>query len=274
MLNFHIPLKNTPQWTGQSRSPVYLDYTKGYDVVAGRLSPAKRARADTFANGSLAANFANGSPYQFPLFVHDVSLTMGLAGNQAQSQTVRDFYPHNILMPAMKVSGKCYDQYSYGMLCEFISAAQRQFFAPNVDLPCMQLYIAGNIYPLANGTRRNGAGVPCVRRNGKGYANQIIKGQHNPLLALGYIMSTPREHNAGDYAPDWDLQFTVANMLAGPYTDGLAPNVAQQTWADFLTGSGAVMWNSKANKAENIKDKQWVADNADSTFNQYVNPSS
>lgn len=223
---------STAKATRDELAPESQDFNTGYDSTTGRLNQARRNRVLKHAN----ANFCDGQ-YQFPLFVHNVSMDMALAGQTAQSQLTRDFYPHNFVLPSFKITGQCYDQTSYGMLCEFIHQSQRQ---PLVNGPHqMQLYVRGNARPNVRGTRSSNIGVTYQPGNGKSefIENQIIKGQNQPIICLGYTMTMMRDHHQGDYAPVWEMDFMVVRMIAGPYTDSAGSDKAQTDWTSLLGGT-------------------------------------
>jgi hypothetical protein len=252
-------------------APYSFDVSTGYDAEVGRLDDTprpglpggKRAKALSFSN----ANFCDGA-YYFPLFVNGLEIDFSISGSKAQSQMTRDFYPHNMVLPGFNLRGQCYDQTSYGELCEFVHAAQHRAFN-NKDF-LIQLYVQGSVYPGRQGNRTGKQGVTV---NGKLQSNQIIKGQHQPVICLGYIMTMPREHKQGDYAPTWECQFMVANMLSGPYTDGIAYNVRTGNWLNVLTGNGSSATHSQnftnpANLAENKKNLAWAAKNSANVITQ------
>jgi hypothetical protein len=216
--------------TTNQLAPYSQDFISGYDSQVGRLIAAKRIAALKKTNAVLCHN-----SYYFPLFITDLTIDFALSGDTAQSALTRDMYPHNIVMPTFALDGQCYDQTSYGMLTEFVHYHQRHAITnPNANL--MQLYVAGNVYPNING---NSGSTQGVKHNNSFHPNQGIKGQHDPILCLGYIMSMPRQHQTGVYAPTYSLNFTVSTMLAGPYTDSTATNTQQSTWVDLLTGTNS-----------------------------------
>lgn len=248
-----------PQWgdAGFSGSqangevaPWSQDFNHGYDSVVGRLNPTKRAQALQAAN----ATFCDGQ-YYFPLFISNVAIDFGISGSTAQAQLTRDFYPHHMTLPGFQLTGQCYDQTSYGMLCEFVHNAQRQAFGQraNTNAPVIQLYVAGGVYPNAQGTLQPPQTTLGVTYNGTTNYNQSVKGQHKPILCLGYIMTIPREHTTGEYAPIWTVSFMVSDMLAGPYQDNLGTTVQQSNWLALLKGSGAQNFGTRANLAQNKK---------------------
>lgn len=226
-------------------APYSQDFATGYDAKVGRLNPTREAHALTKSN----ANICDGS-YYFPLFINAISIDFSLAGSLAQSALTRDMYPHNINIPSFVLQGQSYDQHSYGQMIEFIHLNHRR--AITSDQTLLQLYIRGNVHPNVQGTRH--AHKPQgVTLNGTMSENQIIKGQHETILAQGYIASMPRQHQTGVYMPTYSMQFVVARMIKGPYQDNLDHNVKQSTWVSLLTGTDAVELGTKSQLKQNIQ---------------------
>lgn len=243
-------------------------YNDGYDSNATALGADRRAAALNSANAILS-----DGDYQLSVFVTDTNIDTSLSGSTAQSSMTRDFYPHNFVQPSYQVSGISLDQKDYALLCEFIHNAQRKAVL-NGYRNLTQLWVFGRDPSSSrsrgtDGTRTDGRQVilsdpgslmpgrrkdPNTRAVPDGaYVSQTIRGAHQPILAKGYVDGMPRQHQTGVYAVPWQLNFVVAAVLKGIYTDPPVRTASvMPTWQKMLSDaqqSGVVAGNAKANKA-------------------------
>lgn len=229
--------------------------SKGWDAEKGRLNDKRKAFALNLANST----FNDGDGYQMSVFVTDVNLDTSVAGSTAQSHMVRDFYPHNFVQGPITLTGWTLDQTDYGLLCEFIHNCQYKAITSNSsDWPkfMTQLEVYGrNQQRGIDGTRRVGPKVklsnPMPNRSSdppsapKGeYFNQTIRGSHQPILAKGYVQNMPRVHRRFQYAVQWKMDFVIAVMLDGPYTDQIIGSQTMKTWRDLLVEAQGVGFSS------------------------------
>lgn len=242
-----------PQWNPVTQhAPWSQPSNTGYDPRATQLSQSRRNAAYKRANGNLCDGFS-----WWPLFVHDIQIDLALAGADAQARFTKDFYPRNFTQPTFQISGQCLDQEEYGHLTEWVHQSQRNALANN---KLTQLFIIGWGY---DGHRNSGSGVTL---NGKGFPNQMIRGSHSDTLAMGYVGSLKRTHKQGVYAPTWTVGFVVAELLSGPYQDGLVQAQKQQTWVDILKSTQNLTTTS-ALQAENQANLKWATDNSINILN-------
>lgn len=244
-------------------------YNNGYDSTATALGAKRRVAALNAANAIIS-----DGDYQMRIIVTDANIDTSLSGSTAQSAMTRDFYAHNFVQPSYQVSGVSLDQKDYALLCEFIHSAQRKAVL-NGYRNLTQLWVFGRDPSTPSrsrgidGTRTNGRQVilsnpgslmpgrrkdPATSRVPDGaYISQSIRGAHQPILAKGYVDGMPREHQAFQYAVPWQLNFVVAAVLKGIYTDPPVRTAASMpTWQQMLSdaqSSGVVEPNAKANKA-------------------------
>lgn len=234
---------------------------KGWDAEKSRLNARRRTQALNLTNATLN----DGDGYQMSIFVTDVNLDTAVAGSTAQSQMVRDFYPHNLVQGPITLTGWSLDQTDYGLLCEFIHNCQHKAITSNSgDWPkfMTQLEVYGRSQGRGvDGTRSSGPKVslshpmpgrpsdPPSARKGK-YFNQIIRGSHQPILAKGYVQNMPRIHRQFEYAVRWQMDFVIAVMLDGPYTDQIIGSQIMKTWRDLLVEAQGVGFSS-VSPAEN-----------------------
>jgi hypothetical protein len=209
---------------------------KGYDATAGGLNAQRKAKAMAQANAYL---LDGNKGLQVPMFVSSTNIDTQLAGATAQSQLVQDFYPRNFVQPVVNVSGWSLDQEDYGTLCEFVHTCQ--FNALSTDqlwtTSMTQLIVLGRT-GLSNsqgikqaakapvGTRTNGRRVTASFNNNsshdESHINQTIKGDHENIIAKGYIQSMTRAHEQFQYAVYWQFDFVVAQMVDGPFRENIA----------------------------------------------------
>lgn len=230
--------------------------SQGYDAQATQLNATRKAKAIARASGYLLnGSSVNGNKAPgMPLFITAINIDTSLGGSTAQSQFVQDFYPRNFVQPVVNVYGISLDQEDYGTMCEFVHQCQYDALntAASWAQSMTQLIVLG-----ANGidgetsylqdpinapadTARNAAvggrtqgrqvvstfsdtsssGVTTPRK--QLHVNQTIRGDHDTLIAKGYINSMPRIHQQFQYATVWQFDFTVAQMLQGPFRENAA----------------------------------------------------
>lgn len=249
------PYGPQPRWDGSNAAPFSQSSNVGYDVVAARF-PEKR-RLNDFTSSSTGRGGGenatiNDGDYQWPMYVHDVSIDFALNGTRAQARTTRDFYPHNFTQPGFVVQGQALDQQDYGSLCEFMHQAQHKALSGG---NLIQLWVKG--YGI-DGGRTSHAGVT---KNGTFYPNQIVRGSHQTLLCQGYVGSMPRQHQKFTPAPVYTFTFIVANMIQGPYQEDIVQVQKQATWIDVLK-QGSNITSTPALIKENQGNLKWVAQNS------------
>lgn len=240
----------------------------GYDAAAANPGTARKSTAENKISGYLASG--NGG-YQLGLFATSIDMDTELSGSTAQSKFVQDFYPNNFVQPAITVSGWCLDQEDYGTLCEFVHYCQTQSLQASAGWPSSmtQLVILGRS-SLASGSAYTGTirGLPdgtdgantkygpftsaravtATYQKGASAYNQSVKGDHDTIIAKGYVATMPRIHQQFEYAVQWQFSFIIAAMLHGLYKDNdkstvRLPGVAGSgsgTWVDMLSDAKAV----------------------------------
>lgn len=240
-----------PKWNRSGEAPYSQDTTNGYDVVAAKFPEDRRLRAFSKCNGTVS----DGS-YQWPIFVNDLRIDTSLSGITAQSQTTRDFYPHNFVMPQFIIQGQALDQQDYGDLCEFMHQAQHKALGGTL----IQLWVNGE---GIDGNRNSGKGVT---RNGNFYPNQMIRGKHSDILCQGYVDTMPRNHQQGQIAPEYSFNFLVANMISGPYSEDMVQVTQQATWIDILNSTSNISSTAAMQKqAANVV--KYAQKNSQNIFN-------
>jgi hypothetical protein len=218
-------------------APYSQPFTTGYDIkastpVSSRL-PYQAATNAVISDGQ----------FQLSIFVMNVSIDIALSGSTAQARWTRDFYPHNFTQPNFTITGQSLNQGDYGKLCEFIHQAQQKAVFDGYK-HLTQIKVRGGSDPRGNGVMKvydgNRTAAPAVIDATGTYPNQIIKGTHKSIVAKGFITTISRQHQTGVVAPEWSFDFTVANMIEGPYQDDTTYSIVQgNDWVTMLKNTQA-----------------------------------
>lgn len=280
-----------PWQTGNANWDISQDNTgfappvaQGYDATAATLNAKRKANAMARANGFLVTR--NKGP-QMPMFVLATNIDTSIGGSSAQSQLVQDWYPRNFVQPVINVYGVSLDQEDYGTLCEFVHNSQFDAVSsPSWPVSMTQLVVLGSsgwdslpgmVRKEIVGASSGGRGVQSqftqVGPNGgpqnQSHVNQIVRGDHDAIIAKGYINSMPRIHQQFTYSTLWQFDFTVAQMLEGPFretagvprnlpnTNGMGPAM----WVDMVTNSQTIGL-STVSSAQNKASLAYAASNA------------
>jgi hypothetical protein len=147
-----------------------ISFGRGYDERAAGGTSAR-------SNGWLKYNGDTT-----PLWVYDVTIPMGMAGDIGQSALTRTLFPRAINQLEITLSCQTPNQKIYARTVEFIRKAQRGF---------------SNLTELGV----NGGGPQGV-----------LKGAHSAINADGYIRNVPRRHTRFEYQPELSFTFIVATM--------------------------------------------------------------
>lgn len=204
-----------PIYVPTSEAGVVPETEQGYDIRAVRISESRRAAAFERANAILCDG---KSKVEF--FVSEMTLDFGLAGTTSQGRLTRDFYAHNIIMPALKIKAQCLDQGDYGVLIEFVHQAQVNA-VKNAANNTTQLEVKGGKF---------GELQPPIR--------PIMRGPHKRTCVQGFIPRIERRYKSGEFAPIFEFSFTVAQSFEGLYQEVEASvyENEQASWVSILEG--------------------------------------
>jgi hypothetical protein len=170
-------------WTPSSTdSPVTID--RGYFVTIPQMSPDDGSQLTRGAN----AKFTNSRDEMIGMWVNDFSGEFGLEGTLAQSRRHRSFYPHNLVVPTLTISGQTPNSYEYNRLMLFIRSAQRQ----GLDNP-------DDILTLV------------ILKGGESTQRRIQRGDHNAVKVTGYIEKVTMGAERFVNAPTYTLTFVPTN---------------------------------------------------------------
>jgi hypothetical protein len=279
---------NLTEWTAALANSITAGQPvdRGYDVNASAIQGTRRAIALRNSNSILS-----DGDYQMSIFISALNLDSALSGATAQSQLTRDWYPRNFVQPTITLMGWSLDQGDYGALCEFVHSAQLKAITSPGYNNLTQITVAGRSTSPdfrsagIDGNRMGDASTPAVRISNpsalmKSHAsdppgappgvfyNQHIRGSHKPLVAKGYISSMPRIHQAFQNAVQWEIDFVVAVMLQGLYSEqAAAPSTgAMPMWSAMLAAAqkDGVFVATKAVMKENKAALAFAARNSTS----------
>lgn len=233
-------------------APVSQDWNRGYDAASSSLfSQTPDGRLNSHANGT----FCNGQ-YRYPLYIYDVQLDLAITGATAQSRYTQDYYPQNMDMPNLTIMGMSYNLKDYGRLMEFIHASQHKGLDTTAASPkLMQFDLDGNWTSPIHGTDYDHYGLGVHRWNpqankgkGVGHTNytQSIVGPHHNIKCQGFIQSITRTHTTGVFYPQWQVSFTISDMLgAYPFHDSAVQDKETMLWMRLLSGTNSVNFTKK-----------------------------
>ena len=227
-----LPLYEPTSWAG-----VVPDTQDAYDIRAVRISEGRRKAALARANGILC-----DGETKVRFFVTDMSLDVGLSGNTSQGRYTRDFYAHNIMLPALRVTAMCLDQGDYGVITEFVHQAQKKT-------------VGNGAYNRTQLEVLEGWSAPRERRGNLASERPSWKGSHKRTSAQGFIRAMKRRYVKGEYAPKFEFEFTVAQAYEGIYEDNSATvyEHLQKSWNTILQGL-TIAKNPTVGKAEPAKN--------------------
>lgn len=174
--------------------------TQGYDVAA-------TTRA--LRGGENCTLLDMGTSEKIDLWAYELKTDLALEGSTAQSANTRTFFPRNFTQQSYQILGQAPNQEHFGTLSEFVYTHQR------------------------NATKTGKLVRLWLRSTPKGYSINGIKGNHKPIMALGYVRSFKRAHNRHEYAPNYQFEFVVARQLdSGVFPKGDPPIVRtmSKTW--------------------------------------------
>lgn len=200
-----------PIYVPTNEAGIVPETEQAYDIRAVRISEGRRQAAFERANAILC-----DGEHKVEFFVSEMKLDLGLAGSTAQGRLTRDFYAHNIILPALQIKAQCLDQGDYSVLVEFVHQAQVRA-VKNAANNTTQLEVKGGGFKVVN---------------------PIMKGPHKRTCVQGFVPRIERRYKAGVYAPMFEFPFTVARSFEGLYEDVEASvyENEQASWISILQG--------------------------------------
>ena len=188
-----------------------LPNNQGYMVSLGKI------HYDA-ANAKLYA----GS-YAMDLFIREYRVSFVLQGSTGQAQLQRDFYPRNFQQASFVISGESPNQNYYNLLGEFVHYGQRKAVTTGKPM-ALEVHTSG---------------TPSVRGADQGF------------LAEGYIDQMERGAAFGEFAPDYDFNFIVSNMLEGLYDEDPVKIRKLKSWAEIMKDLPSNTWVTDPDAKDN-----------------------
>lgn len=173
-----------------------------------------------------------------PLWIQEIVADFELAGNTAQSMFKRDFYAHNFVQPTFSFRGQTFNQAQAGYMSEFIREGQLDCVSERGggdynSRGLLRIIVPGAGF-IPDRTKIQDKPKPIYRK-----FNRSQRGWRDHLDIVGYIQQTKRNHKRFEVATNWDFNFVVARMLAGPFTENAIQSEFLKNipdWADILRG--------------------------------------
>lgn len=181
-----------------------------------------------------SARFINVKGETLDFWIEEIEAKFDMAGTTAQSQKVRQFFPHNMVQPSVTIRGRAPNSYQFNRLAAFVRVGQFE------GLSGRELRALG--VPVRNVTDRQGRSVviPTLRliiRNGSGdaalagekypFSGRTVKGRHQAWKLEGYVKAFKAGAQRFDPAPSFEFEYLIAESQ-GPSQD--QPNVG--IWSD------------------------------------------
>lgn len=185
----------TTNWDGKGAAPEPgAAFDRGYDV--------KTTKRQAHEGGSNAFLMDEADNTHVLLTLIAIETTLSLAGSRAQSPLQVDFYPRNFQQPSFTLGVQARSQYEVGRVAEFVHKAQRNAVSQG---SLMRLIVpTGGLNNVAASSVNNSGGMKGVRQG---------------LSMSGYVARMPRGHKKHDPAPQYTMDFVVAQMHAGIFED-------------------------------------------------------
>lgn len=195
----------------KSGSPAGNIYPLQNEIAKGWGVTSQNVRRQT--NGMMVNQLGE----QIKFYIEEIELDFELAGTTGQSRTLRQFFPHNMVQPSIKVRGRCPNSFQYMELGAFIRASQmlalqeRRVANSGADF-------RNEIVPDATGKRSSVYSqttklviLPGSQKNKNfPYNGRNVKGRHNTLQFEGYVKAMTTGARRFDHAPQFEFEFFIA----------------------------------------------------------------
>lgn len=227
-----------------------------------------RKNADPRENGA-NGRMTNQKGEEIDFFIEEIESSFSMTGSTAQSRNVREFMPHNIVQPVIKVTGIAPSNFEYNRMAGFVRASQ--YFAVNygedtrevlttsgkkVRTETVRLWIKNGQAPKVwNGSKTKG---------GEGGAEgRHVKGVHVPWQVEGYIKSMRAGGERFNYAPKFEFEFYVAQSIfkqgdtnMGMWEDTRVYGAELKPWLDWIGTTGMVEGSKASTDTLDAKEKK------------------
>lgn len=193
--------------------PLQNRLRSGYAVDTPGGDPGKKG-----ANGRLINVLGDYVDF----YIEEIEADFQMEGTTAQSQRLRQFFPHNFAQTTLTVRGRAPNSFQYNRLSAFVRASH-QFAMRGREMPSyantdVLRYIVhpktGEQYvqPTMRLVIRNSdAGPYPYNGNPKtGTGSKTVKGKHQKWRLEGYIKKIPAGAQHHDPAPAFEFDFTIS----------------------------------------------------------------
>lgn len=175
---------------------------RGYGVATPDIDPASRQW-----NGRLID--MRGQRIHF--WIEDIEASFAMGGTTAQSRTLRQFFPHNMVQPSVTVRGRAPNSFQYNRLASFVRRAQsdvvsaKELGRNGINLRTRGLQGGGDsVVSTVELTVR--AGITSKYP----FSGRTVKGRHKAWKLEGYIKSMPAGGQRFNQAPAFQFEFLIA----------------------------------------------------------------
>lgn len=219
---------------------------------------------DHEANGRMT----NQRGEEIDFYIEEIESSFQMTGSTAQSRNVRQFMPHNIVQPVIKVTGRAPSNFEYNRLAGFVRAAQ--YFAVNYGEDTREVLTTSGKKVKTETVRlwiKNGK-TPHVWNGQKaagedGAQGRHVKGIHVPWQVEGYIKSMRAGGERFNYAPKFEFEFYVAQSIfkqgdsnMGMWEDTRVYGAELKPWLDWIGKTGMVEGNKASSDSLDAQEKK------------------
>lgn len=223
------------------------------------------ATPNVSADNSTTWNVRLTLPYggSISLWAETFVTAFQMGGTTAQSQYMRQFFPHNFMQPSITISGTMPNQYQYNRLAAFVRASH--FEAVNFSTTTMrERYIrsqGGNIGELPHYRTNNGNGIPTVMlefTRGSFASTNNKNRVHKSWSMEGYILTIGAGSTALENTPAFQFDFIpVSSSLSsdtGIYSDTTVQGRKIEDWMTAFRGNSRLTYKqtNQSSDAANI----------------------
>lgn len=227
---------NHDQYSSGQIYPLQNPIDGGWGVTYKNVNPRQ---------GNANGRMTNQVGEEIDFYIEEIETNFAMSGTTAQSRNVRQFMPHNVVQPAIKITGTAPDNHQYNRLASFVRSshyhalhygeATRETITTSgkkVKTETVRLWIKNGETPEvwnANGNRKS------------------VKGVHVPWLVEGYIKSIQAGGERFNFQPKFEFEFYVAESIfkqggqnLGMWEDTRIYGAELKPWLDWIKKGGMV----------------------------------
>jgi hypothetical protein len=216
--------------------PLQNPIDQGYAVKMPGVDPRNKS-----ANGRMTNQLGE----EIDFYIEEIETNFAMSGTTAQSRNVRQFMPHNVVQPAIKVKGRAPDNHQYNRLASFVRSSHYHALHYGEDT---RKTITTSGKKVKTETVRlwikNGQTPEVWNGNGN---RKSVKGIHVPWLVEGYIKSISAGGERFNFQPEFEFEFYVAESIfkqgeqnLGMWEDTRVYGAELKPWLDWIKKGGMV----------------------------------